>query len=209
MNTQNVSNYGWENPAGPNSCNYITPKILKILKFLHVRRIADIGSGNGSLCGVLQKEGYEVVGIEQDAKGFDISNRSYPNIKFYNLGVEGNPNQILNQEDSFDAVVSTEVIEHLYSPHLLPIFAKEFLKKNGYLIVSTPYHGFLKNLALSLLNKWDAHHTPLWHGGHIKFWSKNTLSALFEEHGFRLIYFYGVGRVPFLWKSMILVAIKN
>jgi len=209
MSNQNVSNYGWDNSAGPNSSSYITPKILEILKFLKVKRVADIGSGNGSLCGVLNKEGFEVVGIERDAQGFDISNKSYPNISFYNLGIEENPSQILNQEDSFDAVVSTEVIEHLYSPHLLPIFSQQLLKKNGYLIVSTPYHGYLKNLALSLLNKWDAHHTPLWHGGHIKFWSKNTLSTLFEGHGFRLISFYGVGRLPFLWKSMILVAVKN
>jgi len=202
-------NYGWETTTGPNSCNYITPKILAILKSLSVQRIVDIGSGNGALCGSLKKDGFDVVGIEIDKDGFNVSTKTYQNIHFYNLGVESNPNEVLLNEDGFDAAVSTEVIEHLYSPHNLPIFAKALLKENGYLIVSTPYHGYFKNLAISLLNKWDSHHLALWHGGHIKFWSKKSLSTLLKENGFETIAFYGVGRLPYLWKSMILVAVKR
>ena len=108
--------------------------------------------------------------------------------------------------EPFEAVVSTEVIEHLFRPRLLPTFARALLGPGGYLLVSTPYHGFLKNLALSCFNRWDAHHTPLWDGGHIKFWSRATLTRLLEENGFEVVSFYGVGRVPRLWKSMLLVA---
>jgi hypothetical protein len=49
----------------------------------------------------------------------------------------------------------------------------------------------------------------LWHGGHIKFWSRNTLSLLLQESGFEVVAFSGVGRFPYLWKSMVLVARKN
>lgn len=83
------------------------------------------------------------------------------------------------------------------------------LKPNGLLVLSTPYHGYLKNLALSVLDAWDTHHTPLWHGGHIKFWSRRTLGQLLSENGFETIGFSGVGRLPYLWKSMILVARKK
>lgn len=204
----NVATYGWKNAAPCCSSGYITPKVKKILKSIPVTRLADIGSGNGALCAALKNKGYDVVGIENDAEGFLYSKKEYPFIPFYHCGVEEDPNYILQHEDSFDAVVSTEVVEHLYSPHLLPIFAKAILKDNGYLIVSTPYHGYLKNLALSILNKWDWHHTALWHGGHIKFWSKHTLSELLVQNGFESIRFYGVGRFPFFWKSMILVAQK-
>jgi hypothetical protein len=72
----------------------------------------------------------------------------------------------------------------------------------------TPYHGYLKNLALSVFDKWDFHHTPLWHGGHIKFWSKRTLTQLLTDSGFDVVEFHGVGRLPYLWKSMVLVATK-
>ena len=74
--------------------------------------------------------------------------------------------------------------------------------------VSTPYHGYLKNLMLSLFDHWDVHHTSLREGGHIKFWSKRTLLSLLENNGFKALSFYGVGRVPYLWKSMIVVAQK-
>ena len=82
------------------------------------------------------------------------------------------------------------------------------LKPGGYLLVTTPYHGYLKNLALSVFGKWDKHHTALWHGGHIKFWSQATLTQLLSENGFRVDNFFGVGRLPYLWKSMVLVARK-
>ena len=74
---------------------------------------------------------------------------------------------------------------------------------------STPYHGYLKNLMLSLFDHWDFHHTVLWEGGHIKFWSRKTLGRLLEQNGFKVLSFQGVGRMPFIWKSMIIVAQKK
>ncbi|QXP84016.1 methyltransferase [Methylococcus sp. Mc7] len=82
------------------------------------------------------------------------------------------------------------------------------VKRGGKAIVSTPYHGYWKNLALALSGKMDAHFTALWDHGHIKFWSMKTLSTLLEEAGFRDIRFERVGRVPVLAKSMIAIARK-
>jgi 2-polyprenyl-3-methyl-5-hydroxy-6-metoxy-1,4-benzoquinol methylase len=144
--------------------------------------------------------------VEYDSKGCEIARSQYPGTTFYNLGVQDDPEAIVATEGLFDVVVSTEVVEHLFSPHLLPQFARRLLRENGKLIVSTPYHGYLKNLALSLAGKWDHHHTVLWHGGHIKFFSRETLTKLLEDNGFRVLSFHGVGRAPLLWKSMILVA---
>ncbi len=45
--------------------------------------------------------------------------------------------------------------------------------------------------------------------GHIKFWTRRTLTALLEEQGFRITHFIGAGRVPFLWKSMIIAAVRR
>jgi hypothetical protein len=76
----------------------------------------------------------------------------------------------------------------------------------GNAILSTPYHGYWKNLAMALSGKMDAHFTALWDHGHIKFWSIRTLSILLEEVGFRDLQFERVGRIPPLAKSMIAVA---
>jgi 2-polyprenyl-3-methyl-5-hydroxy-6-metoxy-1,4-benzoquinol methylase len=149
-----------------------------------------------------------VVGVEYDKEGVDVARTTHSEISFYNFGVQDNPATLLNSEQVFDVVVSTEVIEHLFSPHLLPIYARGVLKQGGYLIVTTPYHGYLKNLALAIFGKWDHHHTVLWHGGHVKFWSRATLTQLLSENGFEVVDFSGVGRLPYLWKSMVLIAKK-
>jgi hypothetical protein len=73
-------------------------------------------------------------------------------------------------------------------------------------VVSTPYHGYLKNLAVSLAGKWDTHADPLWDCGHIKLWSRKTLARLLTEAGFVDLRFRGAGRVPYMWMSMIMSA---
>jgi 2-polyprenyl-3-methyl-5-hydroxy-6-metoxy-1,4-benzoquinol methylase len=169
----------------------------------------DLGSGNGSLCALLASQNYHVVGVEYDSEGVEVARKSNPGLAFYNYGVQDDPALLAAQEAAFDVVVSTEVIEHLFSPHLLPIYASRLLKSGGHLVISTPYHGYIKNLALSVFDKWDKHHTVLWHGGHIKFWSRATLTKLLVESGFQVIGFSGVGRFPYLWKSMVIIAKKT
>jgi 2-polyprenyl-6-hydroxyphenyl methylase/3-demethylubiquinone-9 3-methyltransferase len=75
-------------------------------------------------------------------------------------------------------------------------------------VVSTPYHGWLKNVALAASGKLDAHHEALRAGGHIKFFSRRTLERLLVDAGFREPRFIGTGRIPLVWKSMILSATR-
>jgi 2-polyprenyl-3-methyl-5-hydroxy-6-metoxy-1,4-benzoquinol methylase len=188
------------------------PEIIDIVKNQKPspHKVLDLGCGNGVLCGVLNKNGVDVVGIDHDDNGIAIAKSKHPNIPFYRYGVQDAPQKLLDDVgEGFDLVVSTEVIEHLYSPQMLINFANHCLNENGKLVITTPYHGYLKNLLLSIFNKWDFHHTVSWEGGHIKFWSRKTLTAFLSEHGFEVIAFSGVGRLPFLWKSMVLVAKKK
>jgi 2-polyprenyl-3-methyl-5-hydroxy-6-metoxy-1,4-benzoquinol methylase len=207
-----VDNYGWDTANKPESCGYIAPAIVARLNALGARRVVDVGAGNGALCALMKAmlPGCHVAGIEYDAAGVAIARHNHPSIHFHNQGVQDDPASVVLAEGGpFDVVVSTEVVEHLFSPHLLPQYAAKLLVDGGLLIVTTPYHGFLKNLALSMVDGWDKHHTALWHGGHIKFWSRRTLTKLLQDNGFEVIEFFGVGRLPYLWKSMVLVAKKR
>ncbi len=163
-----VGNYGWATAERPQSCNYVTPAVLAILKSVGVRSILDLGCGNGELCSQLCAAGFDAVGVDADEAGIAIARVAYPANRFYHCGIDGDPAQLLRVEGRgcFDAVVSTEVIEHLFSPHLLPRYAHGLLRDSGHLVISTPYHGYLKNLLLSLFDKWDHHHTALWHDHH-------------------------------------------
>jgi hypothetical protein len=54
----------------------------------------------------------------------------------------------------------------------------------------------------------DRHFTVLWDHGHIKFWSRKTLTQALQEAGFTNIEFTGSGRIPYVWNSMVLKAVK-
>jgi 2-polyprenyl-3-methyl-5-hydroxy-6-metoxy-1,4-benzoquinol methylase len=164
-------------------------------------RVLDLGCGNGSLSNAIGRQGYEVVGIEESAQGVEIATKSFPDCHFIQASIYDLPYDAL--PNSFDAVISVEVIEHLFYPRQLVRAAKKCLKPNGILIITTPYHGYFKNFVLSVSGKMDAHLHALWDGGHIKFFSVKTLSGLLETEGYHRFEFKFAGRLPYLWKSML------
>ena len=170
-------------------------------------RVLDVGCGNGYTIGQFLSRGCDVVGIDLSRSGIELARSEYPKGRFECLPADHDLLTNLAVEP-FDIVVSTEVVEHLYAPRPYAAGCFQALRPGGRFICSTPYHGYLKNLVLALSGKMDTHFTALWDGGHIKFWSRATLSLLLTEQGFTAIRFIGVGRVPYIWKSMILVAHK-
>jgi 2-polyprenyl-6-hydroxyphenyl methylase/3-demethylubiquinone-9 3-methyltransferase len=170
-------------------------------------RVLDIGCGNGSLTAAWAKGGWDVTGVDLSESGVAHAKASYPNIAFHKMAA--GPELVEHfGEGSFDAIVSAEVVEHLYSPRDLTQSAFRLLKGGGILILTTPYNGYLKNVVLSVTGTMDRHWTALWDGGHIKFWSWTTLRCLLAEAGFITPEFHGAGRLPFLWKSMVVRAWK-
>jgi 2-polyprenyl-3-methyl-5-hydroxy-6-metoxy-1,4-benzoquinol methylase len=170
-------------------------------------RVLDVGCGNGFVAGEFLRRGFRVVGIDLSRQGIEIARQTHPQGRFEVLAAGENLLEQLD-ESPFDIVLSTEVIEHLYSPWDYARGCFEALKPGGRFICSTPYHGYLKNFALSALNKWDTHANPLWDGGHIKFLSRRTFTRLLTETGFVNIQFRGAGRIPWLWMSMIMAGDK-
>jgi 2-polyprenyl-3-methyl-5-hydroxy-6-metoxy-1,4-benzoquinol methylase len=170
-------------------------------------RVLDLGCGNGSLSHAIAERGYEVVGIEESEQGVSIARNNFPNCHFIQASIYDLPYAELR--DSFDVVVSVEVIEHLFYPKELVKAAKQCLKSNGQLIITTPYHGYYKNLVLAASGKMDKHFTCLWDGGHIKFFSVKTLTSLLKSEDYIDINFKFAGRLPYLWKSMLCSCKKN
>jgi 2-polyprenyl-3-methyl-5-hydroxy-6-metoxy-1,4-benzoquinol methylase len=201
-----VKDYGWTIGQSVPSNGYLEPAVVNACRRLGVSSVLDLGCGKGDIAKALFRSGFDVMGCDADAEGVRIAAESSPQIKFSHLGVYDEPGAL--GRSGFDAVVSTEVIEHLFTPRALPRFANSVIKEGGWLIITTPYHGYLKNLALAVTGHWDLHLSPLWDGGHIKFFSRRMLTQLLEEEGFEVLKFQGIGRLPYLWKSMLLVARK-
>lgn len=164
-------------------------------------RVLDLGCGNGSLTHLVAQHGYEVVGLDSSEQGIAIARESFPECKFIEADIYDLPDAGL--VNSFDIVMAVEVIEHLFYPKELVRYAQKCLKPGGSLILSTPYHGYLKNLLLAASGKMDEHFTVLWDMGHVKFFSVPTLTTLLKAEGYTDISFKFAGRLPYLWKSML------
>lgn len=211
MNDQSsISGFGYSNADHSHAHAYLLPKVTEELATIHKRcttspRLFDLGCGNGSVGALFASQGWSVTGVDPSSEGIAHAQKAYPHLRFE----EGSAyDDLAAKYGCFPAVISLEVVEHVYAPRDYARTLFSLVEPGGTAIVSTPYHGYLKNLALALTGKMDRHFTVLWNHGHIKFWSIPTLTTLLNEAGFETIRFHRVGRVPVLAKSMVAVARK-
>lgn len=166
--------------------------------------VVDVGCGNGSFLARFRDRGWLLYGSDLSSTGIALGRKNYPEITFFLADAEKKFEDFAARYGQADVIISTEVIEHLYAPRDFLRGCFSLLKPGGRLVISTPYHGYLKNVALALTNSMDKHYTVLRDHGHIKFFSRNTISKVIAEAGFTDIQFAGAGRFPYLWKSMVL-----
>jgi len=151
--------YGWCSPDATCAHEYILPPVMtRIEDLYHGKpvRVLDIGCGNGYVASRLAQKGHSVLAIDASHDGIRIARSSYPDVRFEVRSLyEDDLEKIVCQP--VDCVIALEVIEHLFYPRRLFEQSYRVLRPGGYFILSTPYHGYLKNLAISLINGWDRH----------------------------------------------------
>ena len=208
-----IRDFGWkEAKTGPH--DYLLGTIMGVFEEYQIpntARILDAGCGGGYILSEFYKRAYrDIWGFDASESGIDIAKQALAatNSRFevHNAYHRELPSSF--PQTDYDIILSVEVIEHMYSPMEYLNNVRYWLKEGGLLIMTTPYHGYIKNMITCLLNKFDRHFDPLQDGGHIKFFSRNTLSRLLEEAGIKPLAFHGSGRFPFLWKSMLIVGRK-
>lgn len=191
------------------SHQYLYPSVAKLLKDVPPGSVVlDAGCGNGSFLALFQDRSWTLYGSDLSPTGIAVARETFPDINFFLADGQALYEEFLASVGQVDVVLSTEVIEHVYDPRGFLRNCFDLLKPGGTVILTTPYHGYLKNLVLALTGKMDQHFTVLWDHGHIKFWSRKTLTCALAEVGFTHVEFAGSGRLPYLWKSMILKATK-
>lgn len=199
--------YEYKEAAHEVSHSYLKPSIDKMVPDVPIgSTVLDLGCGNGSFISMFRDRAWKLYGTDFSESGIRIAQETYPYIRF--VHADSQTNLIEELEGKVDVILSTEVIEHVYDPRAFLKTAYRYLKPSGKFIVTTPYHGYLKNLVMATRGM-DSHFTVLWDGGHIKFWSKKTLSQAMTETGFTNLEFMGSGRAPYLWKSMIMSGLKT
>lgn len=167
------------------------PKLLDLLQ-RHVSpkdHCLDVGCGDGGTSGGwLQAHTAKYLGV-------DISESALAVARERGLDVEqiGDAAELPLADASFDCVVCTEVLEHLFEPQVALAEIHRVLRPEGRLIITVPNVAHWRNrLDLALLGRWNPRGDNLspeqpWRDPHVRFFSLASLSRLVEMSAFEVM----------------------
>jgi len=174
-------------------------------------RILDVGCGNGVISRHLGRAGFNVLGVDVSEKTIEAARANttdLPNVQFMKKSAE----ELVASGERYDAIICSEVLEHLNDPGSLISVLRESLTDKGKLIVTVPNgkgprETFVTKPVLNMRNK----NNWLWRSvlklknsmgykgttvqssadnlDHIQFFSKNDLQKLSQAHQFKITRF--------------------
>ena len=117
------------------SSEQILNSVIETIQKLKIKqpRIFDVGCGQGELLGKLQNILNPIETVGCDYSNFESENR--PKFTFFQHDCNL---KLPNEDNSFDLVTSSEVIEHLENPRHFVRELGRVTKLNGYIVISTP-----------------------------------------------------------------------
>lgn len=132
--THPVITYEYERIADIKRLNFITECLQKEIPANG--NVLDVGCGNGVISRHLGQFGYNVLGIDISQKTIDVarSKNTLPNVHFDAISAE----ELTAKGQRYDAVICSEVLEHLQQPGILLKTIYDSMKDNGILIVTVP-----------------------------------------------------------------------
>ncbi len=158
------------------------PKLKKYTPLEKGAVVLDFGCGKGEILKEMEKvnPNAQYIGLDVSQTALDSARRELPEVEFHKVE-DGGPFPL--PDASVDFVFSSEVIEHVYDTDDAASEIARILRPGGKLLMTTPYHGFFKNLAIVLFG-FDRHFDPV--GPHVRFFSKRTLANLLEKNGLKI-----------------------
>jgi len=155
--------------------------LISLLPDVDFESVIEFGCGDGTNLSFFAKE----LNIKS-AVGVDVCNSagSYEkNFTFHHKTIEDFLD--LNRE-SFDLIILSDVLEHLYNPWKVLKDLKNILSKNGFLLVSVPNIENIVLLEKFFSGNFFYEKTGLMDETHIRFFSKETLTKYLETSGFEV-----------------------
>jgi len=156
----------------------VSKEIVRLSKKYIGKKVLDVGAGTGAL-----------IRLIPSAIGIDIVAR--PGI------IEGDITKLPFEDESFDTVFSTEVLEHLTDLDLKKSVSEVYrvLKKGGYFIVTVPYDEDLRERMVKCPNCGEEFHSMQ----HFQSFNKESIKKVLKN--FKLI---KISREPYDFRRKIM-----
>lgn len=165
---------------------YFLKYLNSFVKKIHDKKILDIGCGNGDHTVVFCKNKNKVTGLDVVDLRFEEYKK---NFKF----VKSSGRILPFKNNSFDIVISLDVIEHVKNDDFFVEEIYRVLKKDGRILIATPNKNRLSNILLKLMGKPIKYpyligkSKNLGNMIHIREYLESELYDLFQKHNFKKI----------------------
>lgn len=138
-------------------------------------RLLDVGCSSGAFLGAAVRLGYRAEGVEPAAKAAATAQAAGLKVR------QGLLHEAAYADGEFDVVTLFEVIEHLKEPKALLQECQRILRPGGILLVGT---GNAAGWSARTMGAHWEYFDIAKHGGHISFYSPQSLGKLAQQTGF-------------------------
>ncbi|MBT6843198.1 MAG: class I SAM-dependent methyltransferase [Candidatus Melainabacteria bacterium] len=159
-------------------------KIKKLIKYSMGQAFVDVGCNAGANTEAARQLGFSTLGIDLGSTVIDNARELFPENRFEVMSIENLAEQVKQkQNDAFDLVFCSEVLEHTTDPSSFIKSVKAILNPGGILYLTTPDAGHFR--VPKDFTTWKHVHTP----DHICYFNRKNLTQLLEQHGLEVIKF--------------------
>lgn len=187
-----MQNFNYEQKVWGQTSVSLRPWYIQALKLRYLLadldgikgHILEVGCGAGNMLQALEKERPELslTGIDISQKSLNIAKKISPKITFKKASIYVLP----FPDNSFDAVIGFDVLEHLHNPSMALGEIRRVLKKDGVLHIFSPLDkqpGTLHSLMYAF--GWKAKDMQT---GHVQWFSHKSFRQLLISCGFLIVH---------------------
>lgn len=147
------------------------------------KKVLDVGCAVGILTKEMKNNGCEVVGIELDEESANIAQEYCSELV---LGDVESIELKAQYNNYFDFIIFADILEHLKEPSTVFKRFANYLKEDGYIIVSLPNVANWRIRLKLLLGNFDYEKHGILDESHLKFFTEKNAKKLIFEAGFEI-----------------------
>ena len=160
------------------------------------KRVLELGCGPGSITKILATESQCcVTGMELDSEAISKVTPYCENIFKADLNTSEWPT-LLPKGELYDVIVAADVLEHLYDPWSALKKTVQFLKPDGYIVISLPHVGHAAVMSCLIDGDFEYRDWGLLDRTHIRFFGLKNIQDLFVRSGLKIIDVRYVSKPP-------------
>jgi len=170
---------------------------MQVFKLINEgEKVLDIGCATGYFAEKLNEKKCKVVGIEMEPSAAKLAERFCQKVF---IGDAMKISSFSIQKNYFDVILMLDVLEHFKDPEAILLSVKNYLKREGRLIISTPNVAHISVRVKIMAGKFDYQESGILDKSHLHFFTKKNLIKIIKEAGLgisEINYSADFGQIP-------------